>query len=432
MAQVAQQAQKRSYWEVHPFQLMLIGGFFAGEWVTRSFGWFYMMVSRFAGPIMTVAVGYLIVYAIDSHHGLATMPAHPGMWDDIASFSSGIINVTPELVFPGTVVLSIQSFVRKNWLNGVLQAVASIAFAILTIVLLNAFMNGGINDSFLSGMLLWRAISSLFYTVVAEICSHHTAAHNERIISQQIEDRLMALVPGLLPAIQYGVKSEVDTFKNVMSESLKQEPLKFALSSQQQQILNLTETLKSLEIEFKSQIVKSQDDFKNAVELEVKNITTPLIEMVQGHSEKLSTLPELVACLNALPEQIERLARSGHTDTSSSSPKTTSTQSAKPSLRGRAKHNQPARKGKEGKPNMSQFIADCLKTDCDMSSAEIKSRGLKHGLNISDALISIGRKNFKVNDLNTGLNLKGQTLNQEDDLKDGPATGEIEKISFAN
>ena len=36
----------------------------SGIWVTRFFGWFYMMVSRFAGPGMTIAVAYLILYTL--------------------------------------------------------------------------------------------------------------------------------------------------------------------------------------------------------------------------------------------------------------------------------------------------------------------------------------------------------------------------------
>jgi hypothetical protein len=120
---------------------------------------------------MTIAVGYLILYAIDSHHGLAAAVKAPGVWDSLASFSSGVINITPELVFPGTVVLCIQALTRKNWFHGALYAIASVAFAWLTLALLNAYMSNGLDDGFLSGMLLWRAASSLFYTVVAELCS---------------------------------------------------------------------------------------------------------------------------------------------------------------------------------------------------------------------------------------------------------------------
>jgi hypothetical protein len=161
------------YWQRHPTQVAFLRAFLAGEWVTRSFGWFSMMVSRFAGPVMTIAVGYLILYAIDSHHGLSTVVSHPTVWDSIAQVASGIINVTPELVFPGTVVLSIQALLRRSWLHGALYATASLMFAVLTILLLQAYMTGGLTDSFLSDMLLWRAVSALSYTVVAEVCSHH-------------------------------------------------------------------------------------------------------------------------------------------------------------------------------------------------------------------------------------------------------------------
>jgi hypothetical protein len=185
--------QHGSYWEQHPALLAFLQAFLSGEWVTRAFAWFYMMVSRFAGPTMTIAVGYLMLYAIDSHHGLATPVAHPSFSDSLAQASSGIINVTPELVFPGTVVLAIRALLRKNWLHASLYGVASVMFAALTILLLDAFMTGGITDSFLSGMLLWRAISALSYTVVAEVCSHHTepspdAGVHSHGVQSQLED----------------------------------------------------------------------------------------------------------------------------------------------------------------------------------------------------------------------------------------------------
>src|SRR5262245_46452057 len=128
MTATAQEGALAAYWEGHPTQHTLVRAFFAGEWVTRSFGWVYMMISRFAGPVMTLAVGYPILYAIDSHHGLAMAVKAPGVWDGLASFSSGVINITPELVFPGTVVLCIQALTRKNWFHGALYAIASVAF----------------------------------------------------------------------------------------------------------------------------------------------------------------------------------------------------------------------------------------------------------------------------------------------------------------
>jgi hypothetical protein len=212
--------QRQSYWERHPSLRAFLVAFLAGEWVTRAFAWFYMMVSRFAGPTMTIAVGYLMLYAIDSHHGLATPVAHPSAWDGLATGASGIINVTPELVFPGTVVLCIRALLRRNWLHASLYAVASLMFAVLTIMLLNAFMTNGITDSFLSGMLLWRAISALSYTVVAEVCSHHGEAspdpgvHSQRVQSQ-LEDlvhqvqSLQSALEGVHQRVQQAVQSEV-------------------------------------------------------------------------------------------------------------------------------------------------------------------------------------------------------------------------------
>ncbi|HLI90503.1 MAG TPA: hypothetical protein VKV37_17580 [Ktedonobacteraceae bacterium] len=205
-----------SYWERHPALLAFLRAFLAGEWVTRTFAWFYMMVSRFAGPTMTIAVGYLMLYAIDSHHGLATPVAHPSAWDSLAVGASGIINVTPELVFPGTVVLAIRALLRRNWLHASLYATASLMFAVLTIMLLNAFMTDGITDSFLSGMLLWRAISALSYTVVAEVCSHHgevppDAGVHSAGVQPQLEDLVQQVqsLQGALEGVHQRVQFEV-------------------------------------------------------------------------------------------------------------------------------------------------------------------------------------------------------------------------------
>lgn len=152
-----------------------------GEWVTRSFGWLYMMISRLAGPVMTIAVGYLIVYAIESRHGLATTPTAPTLWDLLASGASDIINVTPELVFPGVVVLCIQAGVQKRWAHSALYGITGAGFAVLTLVLLHAFQTNGMDDAFLAAMLLWRTISALFYTVVAEVCSHHSSVQSSPV-----------------------------------------------------------------------------------------------------------------------------------------------------------------------------------------------------------------------------------------------------------
>jgi hypothetical protein len=214
--------QHRSFWERHPGLHAFLMAFLAGEWVTCAFAWFYMMVSRFAGPTMTIAVVYLMLYAIDSHHGLTTTVAHPSAWDSLATGASGIINVTPELVFPGKVVLAIRALLRRNWLHASLYALASLLFAVLTIMLLNAFMTDGITDSFLSGMLLWRAISALSYTVVAEVCSHHGEQSQDVGVQSQLED-LMHQVNSLQSEL-HSVHSELQRVQStVQSQRVQSE-----------------------------------------------------------------------------------------------------------------------------------------------------------------------------------------------------------------
>lgn len=161
------------YWERHPFQYGVVAIIREGEWVTHVFEWIFMMVSRFAGYLMTLAVGYLIFYAIETKHSLDAIPVHPAFADQIAIYSNVIINVTPELVFPGVVVLCIRAFTVRRWVDAVAYLITTIAFMILTMVLLNAFMNNDITKDFLAAMLFWRAGAALAYTVVVAYCGGH-------------------------------------------------------------------------------------------------------------------------------------------------------------------------------------------------------------------------------------------------------------------
>jgi predicted nucleic acid-binding Zn-ribbon protein len=161
------------YWEKHPVQHELVEIVREGEWVTHVFEWIFMMVSRFAGYVMTFAVGYLIFYAIEMKRSLDVMPLHPQLADNLATYSNVIINVAPELVFPGVVVLCIRAFTVRRWLDGAAYVVTTIVFVTLTMALLNAFMNNQITKEFLASMLFWRAGAALFYTVVVAYCGGH-------------------------------------------------------------------------------------------------------------------------------------------------------------------------------------------------------------------------------------------------------------------
>jgi predicted nucleic acid-binding Zn-ribbon protein len=174
----------QQYWEQHPLQYEIIQIVREGQWVTHVFEWVFMMVSRFAGYLMTLAIGYLIYYAIEFKHSLDAVPAHPTLPDTLASCSNVIINVGPELVFPGVVVLCIRAFTARRWLDGALYMITTMAFVVLTMVLLNAFMNNGINKEFLAMMLFWRAFSSLFYTVVAAYCGGHSGLDFHSLLSE--------------------------------------------------------------------------------------------------------------------------------------------------------------------------------------------------------------------------------------------------------
>lgn len=163
----------QQYWDRHPFQYELVSILREGQWVSHVFELLFMYVSLFSGYLMTLAVGYLIFYAIEFKHSLDAVAVHPTFPDQVAIASNVIINVGPELVFPGIVVLCIRSFTTRRWVDGTLYAVTTIAFGLLTMSLLNAFMNDGITKDFLAAMLFWRALAALFYTVVVAYCGGH-------------------------------------------------------------------------------------------------------------------------------------------------------------------------------------------------------------------------------------------------------------------
>lgn len=163
----------QTFWNKHPILSQIIQVVREGQWITHVFEWLFMMVSRLTGYAMTLAIGYLIYYAIEFKHSLDAVIAHPGFADNLASYSNVIINVGPELVFPGVVVLCIRSLTARRWLDGTLYLVTTILFVTLTMVLLNAFMDNQITAGFLAAMLFWRAFASLWYTVVAAYCGGH-------------------------------------------------------------------------------------------------------------------------------------------------------------------------------------------------------------------------------------------------------------------
>lgn len=163
----------QGYWDRHPGQHAFIQIVREGQWITHLFEWIFTMISRVAGYAMTFAIGYLIYYAIEYKHSLDVVIAHPSFADSLASLSNVIINVGPELVFPGTVALCIRAFQARRKLDGWLYLITTGFFVILTMVLLNAYMSGGITKDFLSAMLFWRAFAALWYTAVAAYCGGH-------------------------------------------------------------------------------------------------------------------------------------------------------------------------------------------------------------------------------------------------------------------
>jgi len=274
------------YWDRHPFQYELLHILHDGQWVTHVFEWIFMMISRFAGYLMTLAVGYLIYYAIEFKHSLDAVSVHPTFPDQLAILSNVIINVGPELVFPGVVVLCIRSFTTRRWLDGMLYLVTTIAFMILTMVLLNAFMNDGITKDFLSAMLFWRAGAALFYTIVVAYCGSHGGLDFRSLLNEL--DTLRGEVDG--------GQQTVDTLQEHLSSVQQQaSTLQQQVSSGQQEIANLRGLLdteqqrtRHLQEELKtgnSSTTTLQRQL-NAAQIEVETLQTQL----EGKKQELVSL----------------------------------------------------------------------------------------------------------------------------------------------
>jgi len=234
----------QSYWDRHPIQYLIIQIVREGQWVTHVFEWIFMMVSRFAGYLMTLAVGYLIFYAIETKHSLDAIPAHPQFADQIAIYSNVIINVTPELVFPGVVVLCIRAFTIRRWVDAFAYLITTIAFGILTMVLLNAFMNGQITKDFLATMLFWRAGAALAYTVVVAYCSGHGGLDFKTLLQEldtlrsQLDtgQQTVSTLQEQLSSVQQRASSlqqQVDTGRQELSNLRRQ------LDAEKQRVFNL-------------------------------------------------------------------------------------------------------------------------------------------------------------------------------------------------
>lgn len=334
----------QQYWENHPFQRELMYIAREGHWVTHVFEWIFMMISRFAGYLMTLAVGYLIYYAIEYKHSLDAVIKNPGVVDHLASFSNVIINVGPELVFPGVVVLCIRAFTARRWLDGVLYMVTTIAFAILTMVLLNAFMNDGITKDFLSAMLFWRAAAALFYTIVVAYCgggldlrsllSELDGLRGQLDNGQQtvssLEEQLLRgqqTVSTLQQHVDAGQR-EIERLSGQLDSGLHaMEELQFRLQDEQKRMLALQDELEGSQAELLALqrkhdgVLVDMQALSEQVDSKQKEIVR-LNEAVESERGQVSSLRDLVtAGQREIMRLLERPVDSGRVDTGRSVPK---------------------------------------------------------------------------------------------------------------
>jgi len=242
--------QQNTFWEEHPFWASLTKHVQEGKWVTHLFEWLFMYISRFAAYAMTFAVGYIILYAIESGHGMDVVVKNPNWIDTLAVVSNQLINVAPELVFPGVVVLCIRSLTARKWIDFWAWLVTSVIFVILTMTLLNAFMNDGINKEFLASMLFWRAGAALWYTVVVAYCGGGEGLDFKTLLKElgELREQLDAKnqeVDGVQSRLK-SVQSQVSTLQNDLSTGQKLvSSLRVQLEDEQKKVSSLGAQLDS-------------------------------------------------------------------------------------------------------------------------------------------------------------------------------------------
>ena len=334
----------QQYWEQHPLQREVMYVLREGHWVTHVFEWIFMMISRFAGYLMTLAVGYLIYYAIEYKHSLDAVITNPGFVDHLASFSNVVINVGPELVFPGVVVLCIRAFTARRWLDGSLYMVTTIAFAILTMVLLNAFMNGGITKDFLSAMLFWRTAAALFYTIVVAYCGGgldlrsllgeldglRGQLDNGQQTVSSLEDQLLReqqTVSTLQQQVDNG-RREIERLSGQLDSGLHAlEDSQSRLQDEQKRVLALQDELEGSQAELLALqrkhdgVLVDMQALSEQVDTKQKEIVR-LNEAVESERGQVSSLRDLVTTgQREIMRLLERPVDSGHVDTGRSVPK---------------------------------------------------------------------------------------------------------------
>jgi hemerythrin-like domain-containing protein len=294
--------------------LFFLGGHIkTGNWITGFFEWFFSQVSRISGPGMTIAVGYLIIYAMEMHRSTAITYPKPDQWDALAHFADGFVNVAPEIVFPGVAVLGIISAFRREKLNAWLYCSMATVFFILTMVVLHANSDGAITNDFVQQMLLWRAFAAIVYTVVVEICHQNKGLDYPEIqaLVQSLRDQMKGLsqerdrLQETLQSEQKSLRSIIDGLRDEQ-QSLRStiDQQKSIIDRQKSTVIDLQKS--TIDQENLSFTIDRQQATIDQQVSEIESLRALIDQRNQGQSSLYGEIDRLNATIHDLQIQIKK------------------------------------------------------------------------------------------------------------------------------
>lgn len=143
--------------------------FWAGLWaalvslqfITSFFGWFFMLLSRLAEPLMSLSAIYIIICA-----GIPQWKL-----DDMYNIGVAVMIAAPEIILPGAFVLAGQYSERKDKRAGMLYWVAWL-FVTLTFFTLADLFIFHLEGMALNALMWGRCAVGISYSILLRVLTH--------------------------------------------------------------------------------------------------------------------------------------------------------------------------------------------------------------------------------------------------------------------
>jgi hypothetical protein len=143
--------------------------FWAGLWdaltslqfITSFFGWFFMLLSRLAEPLMSLSAIYIIICA-----GIPQWKL-----DDVYNIGVAVMIAAPEIILPGAFVLAGQYSERKDKRAGMLYWVAWLFVALTFFTLADLFIFH-LEGAALNALMWGRCAVGISYSILLRVLTH--------------------------------------------------------------------------------------------------------------------------------------------------------------------------------------------------------------------------------------------------------------------